>query len=124
MSKPLDKFGEFVVTKLRDAVIDHADVLLAAHSKAPGLQALQAELRRLTPDQRAIVRRCVVESVDSGLHDFLFALQEEYDAGGGVLVVVDGKSVAAESDGLHGEPYTVDGWYARFSKHGSHSDPA
>ncbi|WP_439621572.1 hypothetical protein [Gemmata sp.] len=124
MSQPLDKFGEFVVTKLRDAVIDHADGLLVAHWKAPGLQALQADLRRLTAEQRAIVRRCVIEAVDRGLHDFLFALQEEHDAGSAVSVVVDGQPVAAESDGLHGEPYTIDGWYARFSKHGTHPDPA
>jgi hypothetical protein len=124
MGKALEKFGEFVTVKLRDAVIDHADALLAAHWKAPALQNLQADLQRLTAEQRAIVRRCVVASVDSGLHDFLFALQEEYDADGEVSVVVGGQLVAAESDGLHGEPYTVDGWYARFSKHGPQADPA
>jgi hypothetical protein len=124
VGKALDKFGEFVVAKLRDAVIDHADALLAAHWKAPALQDLQSDLQRLTAEQRAVVRRCVVESVDSGLHDFLFALQEEHDSSGGVSVVVDGRPVAAESDGLHGEPYTVEGWYVRFSKHGPHPDPA
>lgn len=124
MGQALDKFGEFVVAKLRDAVIDHADALLVARWKAPALQALQADLRRLTAAQRAVVRRCVVEAVDSGLHDFLFALQEEHDAGGGVSVVVDGRPVAAESDGLQGEPYTDWGWFARFSKHGPHPDPA
>ena len=124
MAKALDKFGEFVVAKLRDRAIDHADGLFAGRWKAPGLRALQADLRRLTAEQRAIVRRCVIAAVDSGLHDFLFALQQEHDAGGGVAVVVDGKPVAAESDGLHGEPYSDEGWFARFSKHGPHPDPA
>jgi hypothetical protein len=124
MGKALDKFGEFVVTKLRDAIIDQADALLSAHWKAPSVQDLQAALQGFTAEQRAIVRRCVVESADSGVHDFLFAMQEEHDAGGGLRVVVDGQIVAAESDGLHGEPFTDDGWYSRFSKHGPHPDKA
>jgi hypothetical protein len=124
MGEVLDKFGAFVVAKLRDAAIDHADALLDARWKAPGLQGLQADLQRLSPDQRAVVRRCVIEAVDSGLHDFLFALQEEHDAGGEIAVVVDGRPVAAHSDGLHGEPCTDEGWFARFSKHGPHPDPA
>ena len=36
---------------------------------------MQADLRRLTDEQRAIVRRCVIAAVDSSLHNFLFALQ-------------------------------------------------
>eukprot|EP00456_Euglypha_rotunda_P062006 TRINITY_DN51_c3_g3_i1.p1 TRINITY_DN51_c3_g3~~TRINITY_DN51_c3_g3_i1.p1 ORF type:complete len:169 (+),score=22.40 TRINITY_DN51_c3_g3_i1:905-1411(+) len=119
-----DKFGAFLMAKLRDAAIDHADALLAAHWKAPGLQSLQNELRQLSPEQRAVVRRCVIEAVDGGLHDFLFALGEEYDSGGAIAVVVDGQNVAAQSDGLHGEPYTEDGWFGRFSKHGVPPDPA
>ena len=124
MAKALDRLGEFVVAKFRDPAIDHADGLLAARWKAPGLQSLQADLRRLTAEQRAVVRRCVIAAVDCGLHDFLLALQEEHDAGTGVAVVVDGQPVAAESDGLHGEPYSDGGWFARFSKHGPHPDPA
>jgi hypothetical protein len=121
---PLHTFGEFVVTKFRDAAIHHADGLLAGRWKAPGLQALLADLSRLTAEQRSVVRRCVIESLDAGLHDFLFALSEAHDAGQGIAVVVDGQDVAALSDGLQGEPYSEEGWLARFSKYGGHADPA
>ena len=124
MAEALDRFGAFVVSKLRDAAIDYADALLADRWKAPALQALQADLQRLSPDQRAVVRRFVVEAVDAGLHDFLFALQEEHDAGGEIAVLVRGQPIAADSDGLHGEPYIEGGWFARFSKHGPHPDTA
>lgn len=117
MAEALDKFGEFVVANLRDTIIDRADMLLAAHRKTPGLQALQADLGRFTEDQRAVVRRCLVAAADGGLHDFLFALQEQHDTGGGIAVLVDGQPVAELSDGLQGEPYGERGWYARFSKH-------
>ncbi len=119
-----DQFGAFLMAKLRDAAIDNADGLLSAHWKAPGVQSLQNDLAKLTPDQRAVVRRCVVDSIDAGIHDFLFALGEEHDAGGRIAVLIDGQDIAEQSDGLHGEPYTADGWFVRFSKHGDHPDPA
>jgi len=124
MAEALDKFGEFVAANLRDTVIDRADTLIAGHWKTPGSQALQNDLRRLTEEQRAVVRRCVVAAVDSGLHDFLFALQEQHDSGGDIAVVVDSQPVAEVSDGLQGEPYGDRGWWVRFSKHGPHPDPA
>src|SRR5262245_8334240 len=121
---PVEKFGRFVVTKLRDPAIDFADGLLAGRWRSPGTRALQSALARLSPEQRALVRRVVVASVDCGLHDFLFALGESHDFERGIAVVVDGQNVAALSDGLQGEPYSDEGWFARFSKHGPHADPA
>lgn len=119
-----NKFGAFLMKNLRDAAIDDADALLAAHWKAPSLKALQADLAKLTPKQRSVVRRCVIRAIDTGIHDFLFALSEEHDAGGRIAVVVDGKDVASQSDGLHGEPFTEEGWYSKFSKHGAPTDRA
>ena len=119
-----DKFDEFLMSKFRDPAIDRADAVLDAHLQAPGLQSLQNDLRQLSPEQRALVRRCVIEAIDGGLHDFLFALSEEHDADNAIVVLVDGQNVAAQSDGLHGEPYTDEGWFGRFSKHGVPPDPA
>jgi hypothetical protein len=119
-----DHFGEFLMIRLRDSVIDKADSLMAAYWKAPGLQSLQNDLLKLSPEVRAVIRRVVVTAVDDGLHDFLFALGEEYDSGGRIAVLVDGQNVAAQSDGLHGEPYSDEGWFARFSKHGAHPEDA
>lgn len=119
-----DEFGAFLMSKLRDAAIDNADGLLSGHWRAPGLRDLQADLGKLTAEQRAVVRRCVINSVDAGIHDFLFALSEEHDAGGRIKVTIDGEDVARQSDGLHGEPFTEEGWFGRFSKHGVPSDPA
>jgi len=81
-------------------------------------------MARLTPAQRALVRRVVLQAVDSGLHDFLFALGEADDFEEGIAFVVGGQNVAELSDGLQGEPYGDAGWFKRFSKHGPHPDPA
>lgn len=116
MSHPaVDRFGRLVVTRLRDAAITHHDLAVKRHWKAPALQNLQSDLAALSPEQRQVVRRCVIDALDTGMHDFLFALQEMH--GHGVEILVDGENVAALSDGLHGESFSEDGWIARFGKY-------
>lgn len=109
----VDKFGKLVVTQLRDSAIDFYDGLAKAHWKSQSHQQLQADLATLTAAQRDIARGCVVACVDTAMHDFLFALTESND----FAIEVDGKNIIDLSDGLHGEPYTEDGWIAKFGKH-------
>ena len=90
--------------------------------KAPALQKLQKDLASLPENHRTIVRRCVIQSVDNGRHDFLFALQESYENESDIEVVVDGQNIAENSDGLHGELFTEDGWKAKYGKFGEPSD--
>jgi hypothetical protein len=113
----LDKFGQLLVTKLRDSALDFFDGLARSQWKRPSTGKLQADLATLSPEQREIVRRCVVACVDRGLGGFLFALSEAHDFGRQIAVMVDGKNIAELSDGLQGEPYGQDGWVARFGKH-------
>jgi len=113
----VDKFGKLIVTSLRDRAIDFFDLLAKSHWKTPGLQRLQSDLRTFTPAQLAIVRRCIMQSIDHGMHDFLFALVEAHECGQSVEIVVNGENVVPLSDGLHGEQFTDDGWIARFGKH-------
>lgn len=121
---PLSEFGRVLMVKLRDRGIDHLDRMLAAKAKAPALQKLQGELESLDQEQRALFRRAFVTSLDSAIHDFLFALQEQHDSGGRVAVLVDGSRIAEASDGLHGELFTEDGWFARYSRHGEPPEEA
>ena len=72
----------------------------------------------MSVEDLAVVRRCVLACVDTGLHDFLFALQQIADFDDDIHVVVDGKNIVEQSDGLHGELFGDMGWFARYSKHG------
>jgi len=121
---PLSEFGRLLMVKLRDRGIDRLDKMLAAKAKAPALQKLQGELKSLDQEQRLLLRRAFVTSLDSAIHDFLFALQEQNDSDGRVAVLVDGSRIAEASDGLHGELFTEDGWFARYSKHGEPPEEA
>ncbi|HKB40580.1 MAG TPA: hypothetical protein VKD72_29410 [Gemmataceae bacterium] len=118
-----EKFGAFVVAKLHDASIDFFDRLAQGHWKAPRLQALQAALATFTDEQRAIVRRSVLAVLETGLHNFLTALDEARYCGEGIAVVVDGCDIAEQSDGLSGELYGETGWLARYRKHGGFTEP-
>jgi hypothetical protein len=110
---PLDVFGALVTESLRDSALRRAEALLKGSLKSPDVQSLQAALQELTLHQREIVRFLVRNSVDAGIHDFLFKLQE---SAGSLAMSVDGQDVASLSDGLHGEAYSERGWYARFSQ--------
>src|SRR5262245_16181811 len=111
-----NQFGEFIVKSLWDRSIGFFDKLDLGHWKAPRLQQLQKDLATLSPEQVALVRRCVVESLGNGLHDFLFAIGEARDLDKGIAVVVDGVNIVDQSDGLHGEIFGPEGWMAKYAK--------
>ena len=114
----LDVLGQFLMKHLRDRGISKVEGLLTGHWKAPGLKRLQRDLGALTPEQQDLVRRAVISSLDTALHAFLFAVQEQTDLDGPIAITVRGENVARMSDGLQGELVTEDGWFARFSASG------
>src|SRR5262249_25154812 len=99
-------------------------LLAQGHWRAEALQQLQADLKQLSESQRAIVRRCIVNTIDGAIHDFLFALQELADFEDDIQVHVQGKHIAKISDGLHGEMFSDRGWMAKFSKYGEPPESA
>ena len=115
---PLDKFGKFIVKNMRDKGIDNYDKLVKGIWKTPFLQALQEDLRQFDEKQLSIIRQCIGSSIDTAIHDFLFAMQESADLGQGVEIIVDKTNIVEISDGLHGEPFGEDGWYAKYSTYG------
>ncbi len=114
---PLAIFGKLIVTSLRDRAIDFFDMAAEGKWKAPALQSLQSDLSALTTAQRQIVRKCVIAAIDSGMHDFLFALQTNNDAKDRIEVLANGQNVAELSDGLHGEQFGKNGWITKFGKY-------
>lgn len=116
MKEPLDKFGEFFVRNTRDKMLSDLEMLFRGAWKAPTMQALQTKLAGFTDAQKAVIRESADHMITTGMHDLLFALQEEADANGSIRVLVDGTEVAKLSDGMHGEIFTEDGWIARFSE--------
>ncbi len=115
----LDTFGKFLVHNLRDKGISHGEGLIAGRWKAPALQNIQSGLSSLTVDQKEAVRKAIISAMDSGVHDFLFALQEQADFDNTIQILVNGKNVVKLSDGIHGESFSDDGWNAKFSKYES-----
>jgi hypothetical protein len=112
---PLDEFGSFIVRNLHDSALHRGERLLAGNSRAPTDYQLQSALHTLSSHQRAAVRELLSSSVRTAMHDFLFALQEQADSGDRISVTVRGEDIIAASDGIHGEAYGEDGWFARFS---------
>lgn len=117
MPDPLDKLGRLIIQECRDKGIDFYDLLQEGKWKSEAMQQLHADLSTFSPQQAEVVRRVVVTTLDHAVHDLLFALATAHDFNQGVSVLVDGQDAVELSDGLHGEPYTAEGWIARFSRH-------
>ena len=116
-TKELDWFGEFLVENLRDSGIEFTELLLKAHWKALDLQNLQHKLETFSEEQKEIVMDVVVKTIDKAIHNFLYAVQEESEFDNGIQIMVNGKNIAELSDGLQGEGYSNNGWYAKYSKY-------
>jgi hypothetical protein len=114
----LDIFGEFLVKNLRDKGIWKFDNMVNGLSKAPKMKKLQDELSQFSPEQVEVIRKCFIRSLDSAIHDFLFALQERADFQNDIQLLVNGRNVVELSEMLHGEVFLEDGWFARFSEYG------
>jgi hypothetical protein len=113
----LDKFGQFVMRNLRDRGIEQHVKLQAGEWRAPAIQELQAAVAGLPEDTKRLLLRCIVDTIDTATHDFLFALQDSHDRQLGIEALVDGTNVAEISDGLQGEPYGNKGWIERYSEY-------
>ena len=119
---PLGKFGQFITEKLRDNSIQFAEDVLEGKYKSHRLIALQQRLSTLDENQKRIALDFAKTIIRTGIHDFLFALVERSDIQGDINILVDGKDIIQASDGIHGEAYGEDGWYAKYSKYGEVDD--
>ncbi|MDQ8205786.1 DUF6547 family protein [Pelagicoccus sp. SDUM812003] len=115
--KEIEKFGEFFVRNTRDQALHNLNTLLSGAAKAPDQQSLQRSLAEFSEEQKQTIRELVDDLTTGMMHDLLYAFQEASDSEEGIIVQVDGKDIAQESDGLHGELFTEDGWIKRFSEY-------
>lgn len=109
----LDKFGKFLVENLRDKGVNFAELLLEGHWKAETFLSLKNKLGKLTDAEIEAVKKVVIATMDSAIHDFLFALQEQSE----IQILSDGENVVELSDGIHGEQFSDEGWFAKYSKY-------
>nr|WP_294784257.1 hypothetical protein [uncultured Flavobacterium sp.] len=114
----LDLFGSFLVENLRDTGIKKAEILLNNKAKSPSLLKLQSELNNFTESQKTLIKDVVIKSIDTAIHDFLFALQELSDSENNIQILVNEKNIVELSDGTHGESFSDIGWNAKYSEYG------
>lgn len=113
--EPLELVGR-VVAAARDEGRDLAERLLSGRARAPSFAELQTRLAGLDAAEKALVVQVTEECLVAALHSLLFAMTGE---DGAPAIVVEGRNVADDSDGLHGELFGEGGWLARFSKYGA-----
>ncbi len=110
----LDKFGKIISEDLRDSTLNHYLDIESGFIGSPICKELSTQLSEFSDEQRKVIRSLITNCVDSGIHDFLVAIEEKRE---GVSVQINGRNIAQDSDGLNGEIFTEDGWFEKFSQH-------
>jgi hypothetical protein len=113
----LNRFGQTLMRRVRDASIEHWDSVVQGRMRGPDNQRVATAVAAFTPEQRLLVEWLIVRIVDVTIHSLLSTIEEDESikvqqcvAGG------DCANIAEISDGLGGEPYGDEGWIARFSQ--------
>ena len=118
--KILQKFGQILISEVRDEAIDKYEMTVAGSMKSAPATTLHNKFRQFSEDQLSIVRQAVVNSIDDVLHNFLWMLEQHEDDVDLLCGEDDGsgkENIRELSDGLSGEIYTEDGWIAKYSNH-------
>ena len=120
MKDVLDRFGQLLVSEVRDVAVAVALKSLRGQMKDQASKQLEAELANVPESTRKLFETFATDLVDSTLHDllsffegaedFLIAFKDDEDN------LVDLNEV---SDGLAGELFTDEGWISRFSDLGA-----
>jgi hypothetical protein len=112
----LDKFGKFIMENCRDHGIEFSAGLLNNKWKSDHVQDVQTEISQLSENQKQALQKAFTIVLDVAIHNFLFALQDGFNDD--IQILVDSKNLVNLSDGIHGEPYSDEGWQAKYSKFG------
>ncbi|HCM1609722.1 DUF6547 family protein [Vibrio sp. TRT 21S02] len=113
--KNIDEFGQLISKSLRDQALERCVDIIERKAKSQECIEIHDSLSSLTDEQISVVKRLVTSCVDTGIHDFLYTLGEKQDE---LSVSINGKNIVKESDGLNGELFSDDGWFAKYSKYG------
>src|SRR2546423_496034 len=75
----LDRFGEFLMHRVRDQAIADWDSIIAGKMKSDRARELHERMKVLSPDAIEAIRALIPQVVDSTLHQLLWGLEEVDD---------------------------------------------
>ena len=113
----LDKFGELLMKEVRDLTTEHYLMIKSGKMKSAIAQSIYANIQRLNEEDKSILDSVAGELIDRTISNFLRMLEnsEEFTIAIEEDVPAD-SNIVELSDGLAGELFTEDGWYANYSQ--------
>lgn len=114
---PLDVVGELLMVRIRDKSIENWERILDGRMLGETAETVRQELSETSAGISEKVKRIIPHVVDTVIHNFLWALEQEKAVG--LWIEADGQvtpSIREVSDGLTGELYGERGWIAKFSR--------
>lgn len=110
----LDKFGKVIAEDLRDSALNRYLDIESGWVGAESEKELSSCLTKFTDEQRRFIRKLFTDCIDTGIQNFLSALEENRN---GLSIYVEGQDLSGISDGLQDKIFAEKGWYEKFSQH-------
>jgi hypothetical protein len=120
MKHVLDRFGQLLVSEVRDIAVAVALKSLRGQMKGKESKELYEELAKVPESTRKLIEAFATDLVDSTLHDLLSFFEGAEDF---MIAFRENENDLVDlneiSDGLAGELFTEEGWISRFSDLGA-----
>ena len=115
--KLLEAFGKSYVSEIRDIVFRQFIKTINNKMKSESDKKLFSVFQEITEEQNKKICDCVLSTLDSSLHHFLWMIEQsdDFDL---IAKTEDGNiSLKEISDGLCGELYSNEGWISKYSEY-------
>jgi hypothetical protein len=115
----LDVFGKFIVQNIRDNIISEVEALILGNSMMLHRYEMAQKLRKFNEEDLGVIWELCVKSIDSGLSNFLYELNEISGSQkhSRIKVLVDDEDVTEIEPFLQNELCCNEGWIERFSRY-------
>jgi chaperonin GroEL (HSP60 family) len=108
----IDNFGEIIMSNVVDPVFNLYDHDLKRSAKKETTEEeMQLLMSKLSQDDLEVIKKIVLSAIKTTTHYFLWQAEQK-----NLDIFFKDMNIAELSDGLTGELYLDDGWFARFSK--------
>jgi hypothetical protein len=119
-TRDLDAFGTEFTREARDTSVRMLEVLVEGRQGSEEDHRIANLLQKMSSGEREFTIHLVRRFIDTSLHNVLWMIErsDRFDLVARSDDGMETRSLKEQSDGLSAEPYTEEGWFARYSAYG------
>jgi len=114
-----DKFGELLISVLKNNALSWFDVKCSGEGPSPQDRIAYQHLSQLPAETVEVIKDSVNDVISNSIYDLLEKLQQLWEDGGGVELLIDGTNIFEINDEVKMNLFGEDRWEAKFGKYPS-----